>query len=109
METPGQVAGATRYRTVLGVAEPAGGGGEESLMSWTYVQRGGAANANAPAAAPRLVSRLCAWVGAPCLRRCVHGAPIGRGVRVADARGVPPPRHKYPGRSSELTEIYLRC
>jgi hypothetical protein len=25
------------------------------------------------------VSRSCACIGSPCLRRCVHGAPIGGG------------------------------
>jgi hypothetical protein len=23
------------------------------------------------------VSHFCAWIGPPCLRQCVHGAPIG--------------------------------
>jgi hypothetical protein len=31
------------------------------------------------AAAAAVVSHLCACIGSPCLRRCVHGAPIGGG------------------------------
>jgi hypothetical protein len=29
----------------------------------------------------RTVSHLCAWIGPPCLRQCVHGALIGGGAR----------------------------
>eukprot|EP01047_Picozoa_sp_COSAG01_P008186 COSAG01_NODE_319_length_18909_cov_32.636151_10_plen_46_part_00 len=30
------------------------------------------------------------------------------GELVPDTGAVPPPRHQYPDRNSELTEIYLR-
>jgi hypothetical protein len=38
----------------------------------------------------QLVSRSCAYTGLPCLRRCVHGAPIGAARGPAPARRRPP-------------------
>jgi hypothetical protein len=48
------------------------------------------------------VSHFLAWIGSPCLRHCVHGAPIGGGARLpapalrrARARlSLPPPHHR---------------
>jgi hypothetical protein len=40
--------------------------------------RGGARPVSAAAAAAA-VSRSCACIGSPCLRHCVHGAPVGGG------------------------------
>jgi hypothetical protein len=32
----------------------------------------------------RSVSRLCAFIGSPCLRHCVHGASIGFRICLGD-------------------------
>eukprot|EP01047_Picozoa_sp_COSAG01_P059166 COSAG01_NODE_7068_length_3366_cov_8.453350_1_plen_108_part_00 len=32
--------------------------------------------------------RSCAWIGSPCLRHCVHGAPIGVRRRGGAVRGA---------------------
>jgi hypothetical protein len=37
------------------------------------------ASPRSPAAAAAAVSHFCACIGSPCLRQCVHGAPIGGG------------------------------
>jgi hypothetical protein len=49
---------------------------------------GGSGGRAASAAAKAAVSHLCACIGSPCLRQCVHGAPIGGGGGGAPAARV---------------------
>eukprot|EP01047_Picozoa_sp_COSAG01_P065716 COSAG01_NODE_8928_length_2611_cov_1.805732_3_plen_166_part_00 len=63
------------------------GGGSGDQQDYAYIKAGNATGwmqlpSSQPVAARRLwlaVSRSCACIGSPCLRDCVHGAPIGGG------------------------------
>jgi hypothetical protein len=64
--------------------------GERASLQEQYVAAGGdgaGAGAGGPGAdgAPAAVSRLCACIGSPCLRHCVHGASIGGGGALVPA------------------------
>jgi hypothetical protein len=58
-----------------------------STAPGTLSALGGALSFADPAAAA--VSHSCACIGSPCLRHCVHGAPIGGGIAMAAAGGRP--------------------
>jgi hypothetical protein len=94
----------------------AGGGGGLDREAMLVAGKVGMPSCLRDASAARPVLTGVEAVPPPCvlatpISRAAAAAGAGdddRGLRTAGRGRVPPPRHKYPGRNSELTEICLR-